>query len=180
MTARDTPELSRIVPIDSIGSGDTEMRVRGEPAELAALSRRFGLIGIGRLEAVARLSRAGDEVRLSGLVEAELVQPCSISGEPVDTAINESVNLVFRPEPTTASKPEEEVELETRELDVIWHDGQSIDVGEAIAETVALAIDPYVRGPGAEGVIAASGIKSEEEAGPFGALADLKRRLQGE
>ena len=42
---------------------------------------------------------------------------------------------------------------------------------------MALALDPYPRAPGAEAVLRAAGVVSEEEAGPFGALAALRGRL---
>ena len=42
---------------------------------------------------------------------------------------------------------------------------------------MALALDPFPRGPGAEAALKVAGVISEEEAGPFGALAGLKDRL---
>ena len=59
------------------------------------------------------------------------------------------------------------------------YDGGAIDLGEAAAETMALALDPFPRGPGAEAALKAAGVISEEEAGPFGALAGLKDKLAG-
>ena len=44
---------------------------------------------------------------------------------------------------------------------------RAIDVGEAVAETLSLSLDPYPRAPGAEEALKAAGVKSEEEAGPF-------------
>ena len=52
--------------------------------------------------------------------------------------------------------------------------GETVDLGEALAEQLALALDPYPRAPTADTRIKEIGILSEEEAGPFGALAALK------
>ena len=74
--------------------------------------------------------------------------------------------------------PEEEVELSESEMDVVFHDGAAIDVGEAVAETLSLGLDPYPRAPGADEALKAAGVKSEEEAGPFAALAGLRDKLK--
>jgi hypothetical protein len=83
---------------------------------------------------------------------------------------------MFRPEPA-AGGGEEEVELSDTELDVIFYVGAMVDAGEAVAQSLALAIDPYPRAPGAEEALKEAGVKDESEAGPFGALAALKDKL---
>ena len=65
-----------------------------------------------------------------------------------------------------------------RELDVVFYDGAAIDLGEAVAETLVLSLDPYPRAPGAGETLKAAGVKSEEEAGPFGALVGLRDKLK--
>ena len=50
-----------------------------------------------------------------------------------------------------------------------------IDLGAAIADTLGLAIDPYPRSAGADAALKEAGVLSEAEAGPFAALAKLKR-----
>jgi uncharacterized protein YutE (UPF0331/DUF86 family) len=63
---------------------------------------------------------------------------------------------------------------------VIPYDGGAmIDLGEVAAETMALALDPFPRGPDAESALKAAGVISEEEAKPLGALAGLKDKLAG-
>ncbi|HEV2747118.1 MAG TPA: DUF177 domain-containing protein, partial [Allosphingosinicella sp.] len=43
--------------------------------------------------------------------------------------------------------------------------------------TLALSLDPFPRSPAAAEALKAAGVKSEEEAGPFGALAALRDKL---
>ena len=43
------------------------------------------------------------------------------------------------------------------------------------ADTLALTLDPYPRSPGAEATLKEAGVLTEAEAGPFAALAKLKR-----
>jgi hypothetical protein len=59
-------------------------------------------------------------------------------------------------------------------------EGGSIDLGEAVAETMALALDPYPRAPGAEAALRAAGVLTEDEARPAGKLAGLKDLLDRE
>ncbi len=69
------------------------------------------------------------------------------------------------------------VALGESELDVIFYEGGTIDIGEAVAETLFLALDPYPRAPQAEEALRAAGVISEEEVRPGGALAGLKDLL---
>jgi len=172
-----TPEFSRPVRVDSLGSEPRPMAIAADEAERAALARRFGLVEIARLAAGAVLARQGPEVVARGRVDAEVVQSCVASGEPVAASVDVPFELVFRPGPE-AARPDEEVELSESELDVVFYDGAAIDLGEAAAETLALSLDPYPRAPGAEAALKAAGVKSEEEAGPFGALAGLRDKLK--
>ena len=64
-------------------------------------------------------------------------------------------------------------------IDTIEIEGGAIDLGEAAAETMALALDPFPRSPNAAAALKKAGVISEEEAGPFGALAGLKAKLEG-
>jgi hypothetical protein len=67
----------------------------------------------------------------------------------------------------------DEIELDADSLDTIPYEGGAIDLGEAAAETMALALDPFPRGPNAAAVLREAGVISEEEAKPLGALAGL-------
>ena len=57
---------------------------------------------------------------------------------------------------------------------MVFHDGAGIELGTAIADTLMLSLDPYPRGPNADEALKAAGVLSEEQAGPFAALAKLK------
>ena len=166
------PEFSRPVRIDTIGEGPRRLNVQAEEVERINLARRFGLVAIDRLTADLTLTRKGKDVAIEGTLSAKVVQACVATGEPLDAAIEVPFALIFRPLPETAG-PEDEIELGENELDVIFYDSSSIDVGEAAAETLLLNIDPYPRAPGAEEALKQAGVKSEEEARPLGALAGL-------
>ena len=173
------PEFSRTVRVDTLGAEPRRMDIEADEKERAALARRFGIVEIAKLSAEAELTRKGVEVVATGRMRAAVTQSCVASGEPVPAEIDEAFTLLFRPAPPPAG-PDEEVELSEGELDVVFFEDGSIDLGEAVAETLSLALDPYPRSPGAEEALRAAGVKSEEEAGPFGALAGLRDKLKKE
>lgn len=173
----NAPEFSRPVRIDMLGEAPHRIAVEAEEGERAALAKRFGLVAIERLIAEAALSRKGEAIHASGIVTGAVTQSCVASGEPVEARIETPFELVFRPQPEGAG-PDEEIELGEQELDTIFHGGGAVDLGEAVAETLFLNLDPYPRAPGAEAALNAAGVKSEEEAGPFAALAGLRDKLK--
>jgi uncharacterized metal-binding protein YceD (DUF177 family) len=143
-----------------------------DDAERAAVAERLGLLGLDRLEAALTMHCDGERVRAEGRLRASVAQACVATGEPVPAMIDEKVALLFLPEP--AGTPDEEVELSPEDLDVIFHDGREIDLSTAMADELSLALDPYPRSAGAEDVLKEAGVLSEEQAGPFAALAALK------
>ena len=171
------PEFSRAVRVDSIGETPRPLSIEAEEVERINLARRFGLIAVDRLSAELALSGRGSEIVMDGTLIADVTQACVATGAPLDVRIEAPFSLLFRPQPDPAER-DEEVELGAAEMDVIFYDSPSIDVGEAIAETLLLNLDPYPRAPGAEQALKEAGVKSEEEAGPFGALAGLRDKLK--
>lgn len=172
----DVPEFSRPVRIDTIGSAPRQMSIGADENERAALAKRFGIIEIGRLSADAALIRSGDHVTASGTLIAEVAQSCVATNVPVPETVEEEFLIEFRPQPTRTSE-EDEIELSEREMDVVFYDGGSVDLGEAVAETLSLSLEPYPRASDAEALLREAGVKSEGEAGPFGTLAGLRDKL---
>ena len=173
----DTPEFSRPVRIDTLGSTPREMSIGANEKERAALARRFGIIEIGRLAAEAALTRTGDHVIASGTLSAEVAQSCVATNVPVPERVEEKFRIEFRPQLARTSE-EDEIELSEGEMDVVFYNGSSVDLGEAVAETLSLSLEPYPRALDAEALLREAGVKCEGEAGPFGALAALWDKLK--
>jgi uncharacterized metal-binding protein YceD (DUF177 family) len=168
----NTPEFSRLERIDTIGEGERSIAIVAGETERAALATRFGLISVDRLEATFRVKRDAAGVVARGAINAAVVQACSVTDEPLPQTVSEDVALRFVTEQDAAA--EEEIELDLDALDTMPYDGAAIDLGEAAAETMALALDPFPRGPNAAAALREAGVISEEEAKPAGALAGLK------
>ena len=175
------PEFSRPVSLRQITGQPIELEA-GE-AERAALARRFAIVAIDRMVARVTLERDGDRVAAQGDLQARIVQQCAVSGDDFPVSIDESFAFRFVPadmlEPTheSADVADIEIELEEEDLDEIGYSGESFDLGEAIAQSLALSIDPYAVGPDAEAARAQAGIESDDAPrGPLAeALAGLKK-----
>jgi len=150
-------------------------RLEANEAERAALAERFGLVAIGQLDAQFELERDGEAVDATGELEAEIVQSCAVSGEDLPVSIREPLALRFVPEVQVQAAEDEEIELDAGELDEIPFAGDKFDLGEAVAQSLALAIDPYATGPNADAARKEAGLLGEDSAGPFAALKDLKK-----
>jgi uncharacterized metal-binding protein YceD (DUF177 family) len=159
--------------LDQIRDGE-RLDLAADESERDAIARRLGLESLSCLEAHAALTRKGDVIRAQGRLASALEQACVVTGEPVAAHVDEPFDLIFMPEPVADAK-DEEIELGESDLDIVFHDGAVIDLGSAIADTLALNLDPYPRSAGAEASLKEAGVLSEAEASPFAALAKLRK-----
>ena len=150
---------------------DAPVKLEAAPEERAALARRFGVITVERLEAAVTLERVGDDVMAQGRLTAAIVQSCAVTGDDLAVAIDEPLAFRFVPE---SSVEAEEIELDSGDLDEIPYSGTTLELGEAVAQSLALAIDPFATGPEADRVRKEAGLQDEAASGPFAALAALK------
>jgi uncharacterized metal-binding protein YceD (DUF177 family) len=162
------PEFTRPVDVGRLSSGDGVYDLRAADAERIALARRFDLLALDRFDADVRLERlAGGLLRLSAALKAEVVQACVITLEPVSGLIDERFTMLYR---AGAVAGETAVVLNGAEELVEPLPGDILDIGEAVAQQLSLALDPYPRAPGA-----AAAAPGEGRASPFAALAKWKK-----
>jgi uncharacterized metal-binding protein YceD (DUF177 family) len=165
-----TPELSRPIRLDQIGPATQSLDLAADEAERLALSRRFGLRAIDSLDAHYSLDADGEGWLARGTLRAHVVQACVASGQDVPEAIDAPFAIRFLRDAEPAA---EEIELSEDECDVMTIEDDRIDMGEALAQTLVLNLAPYPRAPDADEYLRKMGVKTEEEAGPLGALRAL-------
>ena len=168
-----SPELFRMVKARPLLQ--QHAAIDADEQERAALAERFGVVAIKSLHAEAALVADGAAVEATGTMTADLIQLCAVSEEEFPVRIEEPLALRFVPEARQVD-PDEEAELPADEPDEIEFTGDAFDLGEAVAQTLGLAIDPYAEGPNADAVRAEAGIVQEGEA--EGPLAELLRGLK--
>lgn len=165
------PEFSRPVDIDRLPADEAVFDIAAASSEREALARRFGLLRLDRLEAQIRLKRlAGGLLRLSATLSAAVVQSCVVTLEPVPSSVGDRFTLIYGP----AGGTQGEVTLGGEEELVEPLPGGFLDIGEAAAQQLSLALDPYPRAPGAE--LAESPTQGGEKLSPFAALAKWQKK----
>lgn len=165
------PEFSRRFALADIGATPKHVSLAADAAECAALARRFGLASLELLSAEAELAAVNNAIEARGIMSARLTQGCVVTGQPLAATIEEPFRIRF--ETLDMRVDEEEFELSADDCDVMEHDGQAIDLGEAVAQTLGLAIDPFPRARDADEALKAAGILGEGDAGPFARLKGL-------
>jgi len=171
------PELSRIVRFDEIGRMEWPVRIEASEQERAALAQRFGFTSVVSIEAQYSLERDGSLFIATGHIHATLSQPCIATGEAVSEEIREEFSIRFVPKAELdTNETDEEIELDVEEFDTLPYSNNRIDIGEAIAETLALSVNPYPRSENADTFLREAGVLTEEQTGPFAALAALKEK----
>jgi uncharacterized metal-binding protein YceD (DUF177 family) len=168
-----TDTFAHCLRLDQIRDGD-RLDLVADDGERQAIAERLRLDAIDRLEAHAVLARPDSGLRAEGRLAASLSQRCVVTDEPVPAHVDEAFALLFVPEPK-ACGADAELELGESDCDIVFHDGSTIDLGSAIADTLALSLDPYPRSAGADATLKEAGVLSESDASPFAVLAQLKK-----
>jgi uncharacterized metal-binding protein YceD (DUF177 family) len=183
MTARpegSLAEFSRPVSVLRLGSDAMTYRINATGEERAALARRFDLVSLDHFAAEMTLSRHGGDVRLAAEIVADFVQLCCLTLEPFASNLVDRSTLLFRRKP-----PPVDLGVDEEDYEVLV--GDEIDIGEAAAQQLSLALDPFPRVPGAtidEFVISGSEIavagqlttEGEAPRRPFAELAKLVKK----
>ena len=137
-----------------------------------AIAKTAGLNALPQLEANFDLIRQGSGgVHVSGRVVATVVQSCVVTLEPVETAIDEVIDLTFQPDDAASGASGGFHALDAEDPPEPLRDGV-VDLGAVATEFLLLGIDPYPRKPG---VVFDAPTTSDPSGHPFAALAALKK-----
>ena len=168
-------EFTHVIKLSEVGNHSRNIQLDADAEARIGLMARFDLTALDSLKAEISLAHDVEGVVATGRFTADLAQFCIALHDPVPAKLDEPVHIRFIPEPVMSG--EVELELELDDCDTMFHDGQTIDLGEAVAQSLGLALNPYPRSPEAEKMLKAAGVKSEEDVVPTGALAGLKDLL---
>jgi uncharacterized metal-binding protein YceD (DUF177 family) len=155
------------VAVAEIPDTGLHLEVEAPPPARAAVAELASVRDLPQLSAVFDLTRRGAGVQVSGRVSALVGQTCVVSLEPIETRLEEAVEVTYAPaevaEQTGNDEPPEPLV------------GGNVDLGALATEFLLLAIDPYPRKQGVQFTP-----PKAEEGGehPFAALETLKKRLR--
>jgi uncharacterized metal-binding protein YceD (DUF177 family) len=170
------------VKVGHVSTNPIEVKITADAEERRALARQWGILEVGCFSAEFQVQRwKRDGVRLKGRVQADIVQSCVVTLDPVETRIDEPVDAVFVPEGSKLARSPVDEGGEML-LDPDGPDspetfqGDTIDAGAVAAEYAAMAIDPY---PRKEGAMFSAHVEStaadDAKPNPFAALKDWKK-----
>ena len=163
VVVEDIPETGLHVEVEA------SAEVRPQLAELA------GLRSLPRISGTFDLVREGTGVRVAGRVNARVGQTCVVTLEPIESDLDEPVDLVFAPAAASDTPNHGSADGKASDKDPPEPllDGQ-VDLGAVATEFLLLGIDPYPRKAGVQ----FGALKSDDDsARPFGALEALKKRM---
>ena len=168
------PAWSVPVVVEDIPDTGQQLELEAPETNRDAIARLAGLRSLLRLTARFDLARQGGGVHVSGRVTARVGQNCVVTLEPIESDVEEAVDLVFLPG-NAASTAGTETEIHVKQGDEALEPlvGGIVDLGKVATEFLLLGIDPYPRKAGAKFVPPKTGDTGSH---PFAALEALKKR----
>lgn len=167
------PEYSHMIDLRQIN--DEPIVLEPGEAERRRLAGRFGITAINTMRADLKMTLDGNKIEAKGHLAADIIQMCAISGEDFPVRISEPIALRFVPQ-VQDYNPDEEIEISADDCDEIEYEGASFDLGEAIAQSLALAIDPFAEGPNANKARVEHKLGGDVASGAFAALSAFKTK----
>jgi hypothetical protein len=165
------------VAVADVGDSGQHLDLVADDAVRAAVAPVAGLRDLPRLEARFDIARHGaGGLHVTGLVSATVGQSCVVTLEPLVSDVEERVDLVFLPRPSSVLGKSDGDENGKEPREVKWGDpepliGGVVDLGALATEFLILGLDPYPRKPDA---VFEAPPDPQPEPGPFAALAKLK------
>jgi uncharacterized metal-binding protein YceD (DUF177 family) len=174
LSDKQTFELSRVVSLQSVREHRRfTAQVTASPEECVALAKRYQITAVNNVQADVVLKTMGpDLVRFTGVIKAQIVQPCGVSLEPVTQDIAEEHDELLTTSADLLVPIDDMVPDANSPTELI--EGDSIDYGEIVAQIIALAIDPF---PRKDEYATVSHV--EHSNNPFDALKTLKQSDKG-
>lgn len=139
-------ELSRLFDLQELRKNDSIiLDLRANDAECSVLAKRFSILEVHDLDAHITLIRGArpDLIRIEGELSAVVVQECCVTLAPVEERIAEFYDELLTTSAQALGSDEEAAEAEERPVELIQ--GDYIDIGEIVAQWLALALNPYPR-----------------------------------
>jgi uncharacterized metal-binding protein YceD (DUF177 family) len=144
-----SPRLDWAHTVSDIPASGLKVRRAATDSERGALAADLDIVACSRLEVGYEIrSLSSGRYLLTGYLEADVVQSCVVTLEPVGEELKESFEAEFQPPDELATARSHDLDpFETKEIEPL-SDGH-IAVGRVVYEQIAAALDPYPRAAGA-------------------------------
>jgi hypothetical protein len=174
MTNAENP-WSDVIVVAQIPEHGLHRDIEAGLAARGAMAALAGLREVSSARASFDVTPMHDgRVHVVGTVSARVGQTCVVTLDPVDNAIDETIDVIFAPAPQveelSAKVDNGEDDTEIPDPPEPIEDGK-IDLGRLATDVLFLGIDPYPRKPGA--VFEAPVVPPDPQDHPFAALKAL-------
>lgn len=140
-------DFKQNIKVAELKSGSRTFELVMSDSDLAELAERFGLNAIRSLTAIVEIQDKGPRqgVLLKGKIKADLDQHCVVSNDPVPSNIDTDLylRLVGPEELERLDEAEAFLDPEADEYDAL--EGDEINLGEVVAQTVSMSLDQFPR-----------------------------------
>ena len=163
----------------------SELVLTPSEPERQAISGWLGIEAVDALRATILISRKGNgEYACTATFEADVVQACVVTLEPVRSHLSGEYHRLYRVLPRATGRRKKPVE-EPRGIEISVHDEDGpellespiLDLAAPLLEEISLALDPYPRAPGVS--FAPPAEEPEPADNPFAVLQQLKTAKTG-
>lgn len=147
-------------------SGPLICRVVVDDSGCRQLAERFGFLGLAEVAASLKIMKVGPGIwDVTGSLQAHAVQACVVTGAEVAEAVDFAIEERY----VRVSEKADEVVVTLDDAEPLVNGG--IDLGEMVAQSLALAVDPWPRTKEAPDSFQAGEVETTH---PFAELAALK------
>ncbi len=179
--------LSHRLDVGRLPAGGRHVVIDADEAERNWLAANLKVEEVNRFHADVNIKPWRREgARVTGMFDADIVQNCVVTLEPVSSHLSEEFDVTFLPANDGEGRSgtaDAEFLLDPDAPDSPdYLDGNMLDVAAVAIEQMALSIDLYPRKPDAdlepEYVIDEDEDRKQSEKSPFSALESLKRDME--
>ena len=172
-------EIPMRVEVGSVVRTPKRFHISAREVQRAAIARRIGVVRIDRFEAAIAVRRTPvDLIQLQGSLSADVVQECVITLDPIGARIQVEIDNYYSEFPREMPSGTDDLALGDENWPELVEDGW-IDLGDAVIQELAVAIDPYPRKPDVElGVVEFENGAADTHR-PFSGLVDINTKRAG-
>lgn len=161
MTSSLPSEWTYQINADGVSQDERTFSFSANEDEKKDLARRLSVESVGKAEAKITVCRLDNKriIRTHGIIDAEIVQNCVISMDPIDQKIKDEFEAFFaNPDDVvslTKIRHERKAHIEGSEQEILDEQDDpepivngKIDLGELATQFLSLSIDPYAHKEG--------------------------------
>ncbi|MBL4787873.1 MAG: DUF177 domain-containing protein [Kordiimonadaceae bacterium] len=177
----DTATFYQQIKVSELGKKASEFTVSATPEECSALAERFGLATIGAVSATLKvldLPRK-EGVKITGQLKASIVHRSTVSLKDVPEDLDLPFELLLVSAEVAARMDNDGTLMDPDAIEYDALEGDDVDLGEIVAQTLSVSMDQYPRAAGEEVEIPKSKHLTLDEPelvkpNPFAVLEGLK------